>query len=340
MVERTENLDTKRLSDYLASNIDGFDGLYEVEKFSSGQSNPTYLLRAESGNYVLRHKPSGKLLASAHAIDREFRVIRALAQSEVPVARAYHLCRDASIIGSMFYVMSFVDGHVFWDPALPEVDRAMRASYHLDVIRVLANLHRVDVDGLGLGDFGQPGNYFNRQISRWSKQYRASETHRIDAMESLLDWLPLNVPPDSEEACLIHGDYNFENVMFHPQKPQVIAVLDWELSTLGHPLADLAYHCMRLRLPRSNSIKGLAELDRTQLGIPTEQALVSEYCNLVGRHRIQNWNFFMAFSFFRLTAIVQGVLKRALVGNASSARALEVGKLTEPLSIMGAELIR
>ena len=280
-----ETFDLVKLNSYLEAHVDGFRGLIKAEKFPGGQSNPTWLLSAASGRYVLRSKPLGRLLKSAHAVDREFRVIHALESTDVPVARALHLCTDEDVIGAMFYLMSFVDGRIFWDPALPELGKAARATYYRELIRVLTAIHGVEVNGLGLTDYGRPGNYYERQISRWTKQYIAAETTRIEPMESLMDWLPANLPADDGQNGLIHGDYRLDNLIFHPGEARVLAVIDWELSTLGHPLADLA------------------------------------------------------FSYFRMASICQGVYKRGLDGNASSTRALELGKLVEPMAASAVALI-
>lgn len=336
--EQQRDANTK-LADYLERHVPGFRGPIEIRKFSGGQSNPTFLITSADGKYVLRRKPEGQLLKSAHAVDREYTVIKALADSRVPVARAYLLCTDDSVLGSMFYLMSFEDGEVHWNPALPDVDREQRAHYHLNAVEVLADLHDVDLEKRGLTGFGKPGNYFERQTATWTRQYRASETSHLPHMEALLEWLPAHIPDGPEETCLIHGDYNFENLMFHAGEPRIRAVLDWELSTLGHPFSDLAYFCMRLRLPGTHSVKGLGELDRPSAGIPTENELIRHYCELRGLDAIENWNFYMAFSFFRLAAITQGVYKRALDGNASSERALEVGRMASPLAEMGAAQI-
>ncbi len=334
-----EQLDVDSLGNYLENRVAGFSKLRSAEKFAGGQSNPTFLLKADSGQYVLRRKPPGDLLASAHAVDREFRVLKALADTPVPVASALHLCADDGIIGSMFYVMDFVEGRVFWDSALPEVEQADRASYYHDLVRVLAAMHDVDVDAVGLGDYGKPGNYYERQIGRWAKQYRAAETANIPAMEQLLQWLPANIPADDGQVSLIHGDYCLANVMYHPVQPVIAAVLDWELSTLGHPFADLAYCCMRLRLPPESDVRGLGDLDRGGLGIPDEEEIIRQYCSLRGIDGIEDWNFYLAFSFFRLASICQGIVKRALDGNASSKTAIEVGRMTGPLAKMAVDLI-
>lgn len=331
--------DEEKLSTYLEAHIEGFQGPVTASKFSDGQSNPTFLIDASSGKYVLRRKPPGKLLPSAHAVDREFRVLAALANTEVPVARAYHLCEDDAIIGSMFYVMSFEQGRVFWDPALPELDNEQRTAVFEQMIAVLAAMHSVDVEQVGLGDYGKPGNYFERQINRWTKQYRASETEMIASMESLIDWLSSSIPPDNEKVCLIHGDYRLDNVMLHPSQSKIIAVLDWELSTLGNPLADIAYFCMGLRLPKTTHSHGLMGVDRKALGIPSEQEVVRRYCELRGIDGIEHWHFYLAFSYFRLAAIAQGVYKRALGGNASNENAGQIGQMVVALADMAMQLV-
>ena len=334
-----DQLDTKKLGAYLAGQIEGFVELRSAEKFADGQSNPTFLLTADSGKYVLRRKPPGRLLKSAHAVDREFRVISALAETDVPVAKAYHLCEDDSIIGSMFYVMSFADGRIFWDPALPEMRNEDRAALYDEMNRVLAALHSVDIDALGLRDFGKPGSYFERQVSRWTKQYLAAETEVIEPMDALIRWLPEHMPADDGQVALVHGDYRLDNMIFHAAESRVLAVVDWELSTLGHPFADLAYQCMQWRLPNAGISKGLAGMDRNALGIPTEADYIERYCRRTGRDGIPDWTFCLAFSFFRLAAIVQGVRKRALDGNASSGRATEIGRMARPLALAAVELI-
>jgi aminoglycoside phosphotransferase (APT) family kinase protein len=336
----TQSLDTERLAPYLASHLPDFQGPLTAEKFAGGQSNPTFRLSAGDRQYVLRRKPPGELLASAHAVDREFRVIRALADTEVPVPEAYVLCEDESIIGSMFYVMEYLEGRVFWDPTLPEIaGNAERSAIYDEMNRVLAALHNVAPEDVGLADFGRPGNYFERQVSRWTKQYRASETERSEAMEMLLEWLPAHMPPDDGAVSLVHGDYRLDNLMFHPTEPRIIAVLDWELSTLGHPLADLAYQVMAWQLPGDAGLRGLAGVDRASLGLPSDDAYVDEYCRRTGRDGIEHWNFYLVFCFFRLAAILQGVKKRALQGNASSAEAEAKGALVEPLARHGVALI-
>lgn len=339
MARAIETLDEARLSTYLEARIAGFRGPIRADKFEHGQSNPTFLITASSGRYVLRRKPPGKLLKSAHAVDREYRVLRALEGTQVPVARALHLCEDDDVIGSMFYVMSFVDGRIFWDPSLPELDKAGRRAVHEDLIRVLAALHDVDVAAVGLSDFGKPGNYFERQIGRWTKQYRAAETTTIDAMETLIRWLPANTPEDDGSISLIHGDYRLDNVIFDNDEARAIAVLDWELSTLGHPLADLAYYCMVQRLPREQGVQGLLGIDLAAMNIPTEDETIESYCMTRDIGSIDHWHFYLAFSFFRLASICQGVYRRALDGNASSRRAEQLGANVEPLATSGVALI-
>lgn len=327
------------LSSYLERHVPGFAGPLAASKFKGGQSNPTYRIDAASGRYVLRRKPPGKLLASAHAVDREFRVISALHGGAVPVARPLHLCADDAVIGTMFYLMDFVDGRIFWDPSLPDLDAATRGAVYAELIRVLAAIHTVDVAAAGLADYGKPGNYWQRQINRWTEQYRASQTGEDAAMERLIGWLPTEAPADDGRVALVHGDFRIDNLIFAHDAPRVQAVVDWELSTLGHPLADLAYFCMALRLPRNPVIPGLAGLDRTALGIPEEQALVDAYAARTGLEPGAKWSFYLAFNFFRLAAIAQGVYRRALQGNASSEQALTVGRMAATVAAAGAALV-
>ncbi|KZY58952.1 aminoglycoside phosphotransferase [Oleiphilus sp. HI0061] len=342
-----DELDVVKLAAYLADNIEGFSWPIKATKFEGGQSNPTFKLSSPSGDFVLRRQPPGKLLKSAHAVDREFRVYQALADSDVPVPRMYHLCEDREIIGSMFYVMEYCAGSIFWDAALPELaSNEMRSAAYEQMGDVLAAIHSVDLDSAGLSDYGKPGNYFERQLSRWSQQYKASEIKPIPAMDQLIAWLEENLPEDDGRVSLVHGDYRLDNMMFSSAALQsgevsILAVLDWELSTLGHPFADLAYQCMQLRMPASGGQKkpgqmsGLAGIDRTSLGIPTEKEYVARYCKRMGIDKIDHWAFYLAFSFFRLAAIAQGVAKRALDGNASSKQAGKVGAYV-PLLAMGA----
>jgi aminoglycoside phosphotransferase (APT) family kinase protein len=334
-------LDTAALAPYLEAHVPGFHGLQEVRKFSAGQSNPTYLIVAESGRYVLRAKPPGELLKSAHQVDREYRVMKALAGTAVPVPPMLHLSGEDSPIGRMFYVMAFMDGRILWDPVLPEAkDNAERSAIYDAMNATLAAMHDVDLAAVGLSDYGRPGNYFERQHSRWSSQYRASETEALPAMDRLIRWLEDNMLPDDGKIALVHGDYRMDNMMFDKDEPKVIAVLDWELSTLGHPYADLAYQCMQWRLDHSSGFKGLGGIDRTALGIPTEEEYVAAYCRRRGLAGIDNWVFYLAFSFFRLAAICQGVYKRSLDGNASNPKkAGEYHRAVRQLSQLAVELI-
>ena len=339
MTNDIHQFDTDKLARYLEDRIPGFRGPLVATKFAGGQSNPTFMLEARSGRYVLRRQPPGELLKSAHAVDREFRVLVALANTDVPVPRAYNLCEDRDVIGSMFYVMSFAAGRIFWDPSLAELDKGARAPIYAAIVETLAALHNVDVDAVGLADYGRAGNYFERQIGVWTKQYRASETERLEAMETLIEWLPANCPQDDGLPSLVHGDFRIDNLIFDAVDPKIIAILDWELSTLGNPLADLAYFCMCLRLPSVGYIPGLLGKDRGELGVPDEAAIVRRYCELRGLPAITHWNFYLAFSFFRLAAIAQGVKKRALGGNASNARACQVGDMARHLAEAAAALI-
>ena len=334
-------LDKAALAPYLEAEIPGFSGLRSIEKFKSGQSNPTYLLNAQSGRYVLRAKPPGQLLKSAHQVDREFTVMKALSGSAVPVPAMLHLSGEDSPIGRMFYVMGFVDGRIFWDPALPEASgNEERAAVYDAMNATLSALHDVDVEAVGLGDFGRPGSYFERQLARWTNQYRASETAGIADMDRLIAWLETHMPADDGRVSLVHGDYRLDNLIFASDRPKVAAVLDWELSTLGHPFADIAYQCMQWRLPHASGFRGLGGVDRAALGLPTEDAYVAAYCRRRGLDGIGNWTFFLAFSFFRLAAICQGVYKRALDGNASNPeKARTYGEAVKLLSHLAVKLI-
>jgi aminoglycoside phosphotransferase (APT) family kinase protein len=323
------------LASWCAEHVQGFHGPLRATKFKGGQSNPTYRIDSESGCYVLRRKPFGQLLPGAHAVDREFRVLNALHGHGVPVARPLALCSDERVIGAMFYLMAHVDGRIFWDPSLPEIATDARAAYYDEIVRVMAALHHVDVGAVGLSDFGKPGNYFERQLATWSKQYRASETGRIDAMEALIEQLPQRCPADDGRVALVHGDFRIDNLIWHPAEPRIVAVVDWELATLGHPLADLGYFCMALRLPRNPALPGLAGMDRAALGIHGEATIVRRYCAIEHREEPGDWPFVLAFSFFRLAAIAQGVAKRAQQGNASNERAAEAGAMTHLLAGLG-----
>lgn len=330
-----DTLDIPKLKTYLEQHIDGFGRLDEIEKFPDGQSNPTYLLNTSNARFVIRMQPIGKLLKSAHAVDREYRVMQALQSCDVPVPDVLHLCLDLDVIGRKFFVMRFVPGRVFWHPSVSDVSVEERSQLYAEMNRVLAALHNVDIQSVGLEDFGKPGNYFERQISRWSEQYRATQTRDISAMDELIEWLPKNLPPDDGQVSLIHGDYRIDNILFSNNDTTAVALLDWELSTLGHPYADLAYQCMQWRLQTDAVVPGLGETDRTAVGIPTEQAYVRQYCERRGIADITHWSFYLAFGFFRFAAIVQGVQKRAIDGNASSTKAMAYGELTPVLSQLG-----
>jgi aminoglycoside phosphotransferase (APT) family kinase protein len=339
MMQSNFDFDTEKLAAYLERHVPGFTGPLVAEKFSGGQSNPTFKITTATGQYVLRRKPPGALLKSAHAVDREFKVLAALANTDVPVAAVYHLCEDDEVIGSMFYLMEFKAGRVFWDPALPDLDNAQRAAIFDEMNRVMVALHSVDIDAVGLRDFGRPGHYFQRQIDRWTKQYRAAETEVIADMDTLIEWLPNNTPDDDGQLVLAHGDFRLDNMMFHPTEPQVMALLDWELSTLGHPYADLAYQCMQLRLANDSVLAGLGGVDRKALAIPTEEEYVALYCQRMGLQGIPSWNFYVIFSMFRFASILEGVGRRALDGNASSDKAGQMKGLVRPLAKMAVELI-
>jgi aminoglycoside phosphotransferase (APT) family kinase protein len=330
-----QGFDTERLAHYLEAHIQGFRGPLQVKRFSDGQSNPTFLLETPEQRYVLRKKPDGVLLPSAHAVEREYWVITALQGSAVPVARSDCLCEDSSIIGTPFYVMEFVNGRVLWDPTLPGMQPSERAAIYDDMNRVVAALHGIDPVSVGLADFGRPGNFFERQIARWTRQYRASETEPIEAMDALIDWLPSNIPA-GDETAIVHGDLRLDNLIFHPTEPRIVAVLDWELSTLGHPLADFAYHSLTWRLS-ADEFRGMRGADLAALGIPGEQAYLDRYCQRTGREAIprQEWDFYLAYSMFRLAAILQGILKRAMDGSASSAQAFETGRKARPIAEAG-----
>ena len=332
------DVDRARLEAWLRDHIEGFRGPVQIEQFKGGQSNPTYRLTSPSGRYVLRRKPPGHLLPSAHAVDREFRVLAALAGTGVPVARVHALCEDLNVIGSMFYVMDYVEGRVFWDQRLPELSRAERAAVFDSMNEGIARLHRVDPAQVDLSDYGRPGNYMERQISRWSKQYIASETEAIPAMNSLIEWLPRHLPPEGETR-IVHGDYRMDNIIFHPTEPRILAILDWELSTLGDPLADFAYHVMAWRIA-PELFRGLAGIDFRGLGIPEEGDYVAAYCRRTGRTNIENLDFYIVFSMFRIAAILQGIAKRAIEGTAASAHAVEVGRKARPLAELAWALAR
>jgi aminoglycoside phosphotransferase (APT) family kinase protein len=324
-VREAHRFDEPALARYLRTRLPGCDAPLRVLQFEGGQSNPTYYLAAGDHAYVLRKKPPGKLLPSAHQVEREYRVMSALQGSDVPVPRTRLLCEDALVIGTPFYVMDHVPGRVLTDARLPGFSAAERTALYLDTVRVLAALHSLDPAAVGLGDFGRPGNYYARQISRWSQQYQASQTEDIASMKALMDWLPAHIPA-SDETRVVHGDYRIGNCIVHPSSPRISAVLDWELSTLGHPLADLAYFCQGYR---GEGVAGqsLGGVDLGALGIPDETAVVERYCALTGRKGIEGWSFYLVFVMFRSAAIVQGVYKRGIDGNAASERAHEYGAM-------------
>ncbi|MEO6033166.1 MAG: phosphotransferase, partial [Burkholderiaceae bacterium] len=335
--------DLAALHAYLQQHLNGYAGPLEAEKFKGGQSNPTYRLDTPSRSYVLRTKPGpvARLLPSAHAIEREFRVMRALQGSDVPVPHMLLLCEDESVIGRAFYVMEFMQGRVLWDQALPGMARDERRAIYDEMNRVIAALHQVDVRAAGLESYGKPGNYFERQIGRWSKQYLASITQPIVEMERLMEWLPAHIPEsarDAREVAIVHGDFRLDNMVFAPDAPRVIAVLDWELSTLGHPLADFSYHCMSWHIPQALG-RGIGGLDLAALGIPDEAGYVRQYCERTGRADpaavMADWNFYMAYTLFRMAGILQGIAKRVEDGTASSAQARQAGAGSRPLAEMG-----
>lgn len=315
--------DERRLRQYLAAHLDGFAGDCRIRQYQGGQSNPTFHLQTADGEYVLRKRPPGELLPSAHAVDREFRVMRALEESHVPVPRMLHMCEDDSIIGRAFFVMEHVPGRVFADPSMPTSSPDERAAVYADMNRVLAVLHAVDYRAVGLDGFGKPQGYVERQIARWSKQYAASKLRELPAMDKVIDWLPRHVPA-GEETAIAHGDYRLGNLLIHPREPRVVAVLDWELATLGHPLADLAYNCLAYHLS-AESGRGFGDLDLAAAGIPDEARYLAAYCAHSGRDAIDDWRFFVVLALFRIAAILVGVHRRAVDGNAADARALEIG---------------
>lgn len=319
-VRDAHRFDERALDAYLGDHIDGYDGHLEVRQFEGGQSNPTFALRAGRREFVLRKQPPGHLLPSAHQVDREYRVMHALADTDVPVPKMYALCEDVEVIGTKFYVMEKVAGRVFTDLLLPSLPKHQRRELYRDLARVLAALHNVDYRTVGLEDFGRPGNYIGRQVSRWSKQYLASQTESIEAMDRLMEWLPAHMP-DGDETVIVHGDYRLGNMIVHPTEPRISAVLDWELSTLGHPLADLGYVCMDYHSDSYVSA-GLSRPDLADFGIPSEQEFTADYCRFAGRAGIENWDFYVIYNLFRSAAIIQGVYKRGLDGNASSDTAI------------------
>ncbi|MFY0620009.1 phosphotransferase family protein [Shimia sp.] len=334
----TTTLDTAAVARWLSEHLEGFSGAIEATKFDVGQSNPTFRLDTPSKQYVLRRKPPGVLLKSAHAVDREFRVQNALSGTDVPVAEMHVLCEDDGVIGSAFYVMDFVQGRNFDDPRLPDLSNAERAQVIDEMGRVLAAIHSVNIDAVGLSDYGPEGNYFERQVGRWAKQYRASETDAVPQMDMLIEWLAANIPIDDGKRSLVHGDYRIDNMLFAPDRPKVVAVLDWELSTIGHPFADLAAVIMQWQMPPGHEGRGLAGVDRAALGLPSDEDFIEQYCKRMGLPGIEKFGFYLAFCFFRMAAIIQGVKKRALDGNASDpARAAKLGTFVPMFAAAGLE---
>lgn len=324
--------DEASLAAFMSGNVEGFKGPLTVQKFKGGQSNPTYLLTTPRKKYVLRRKPPGKLLPSAHAVDREYRVMKALGAQGFPVPKTFALCEDDAVIGTAFFIMDFVEGRIFWDASLPEAAPVERRALFFELVDVIAELHQIDFKAAGLGEFGKPGNYFERQIDRWSKQYKSAETSNIDAMNRLIDWLPNAIPSD-DAVSIVHGDFRFDNVIIDAKAPKVRAVLDWELSTLGHPLADFTYFLMVWHFPPTIR-GGLAGLDLKALGIPSLDEAVARYCDRTRRETVADFDFCLAYNMFRLASIAQGVYARALQGNASSPEGVKMGESVAPLADM------
>lgn len=321
-VRRGYEIDVDNLAKWMTDNVAGFAGPLSVEQFRGGQSNPTYKLTTPRKNYVLRRKPPGKLVKGAHAVEREAQAMSGLGKTGFPVPRVYAICTDDTVIGTWFFVMDMVEGRIFWDARFPEVNDAERPAYFDAMNATLAQLHSLDHRTAGLGDFGKPGNYFERQIVRWTRQYHSDDAAgRHPDMDLLVEWLPRNIPP-GDETCIVHGDFRCDNMIFHPTEPRVIAVLDWELSTLGHPLADFAYHAIMYRMP-ADIVAGLKGADLAALNIPSEEAYVDAYCARMNRDSIPNWEFYIAFQFFRLAAIFHGIKGRVIRGTAANARAKE-----------------
>lgn len=335
-VSGQHQFDVGALGTWLTEKLGSDFAQLTVEQFKGGQSNPTYKLITPAKSFVMRAKPgpAAKLLASAHAIEREYRVLSALRHTNIPVPQTYALCEDESVIGRAFFIMEMVEGRVMWDPQLPGVQPAGRAAIFDEMNRVIANLHSVNFDAIGLLGYGKPGNYFERQIGRWTKQYRASETETIDAMDQLIEWLPKHIPA-GDESSIVHGDYRLDNLIFHPTEPRILAILDWELSTLGHPLADFAYHAMTWHVPPA-AFRGLAGVDLPALGIPTLKQYIAKYCERTGRpDGIENFDYYLAYNMFRMAGILQGIMKRVVDGTAASAQAAMMGKAARPLAELG-----
>jgi len=331
-VADTHKFDEARLAQYMKAHVEGYKGPLEVRQFKGGQSNPTYQLITPSHKYVLRRKPPGKLLKSAHAVDREYKVMTALHGAGFPAPKTYCLCDDESIVGTMFFIMDCVDGRIFWDGSLPGSNPQERTEIYDTMNATIAALHNIDYEAIGLGDYGKPGNYFARQISRWTKQYQLSETQEITSMNKLIDWLPANIPDDDANS-VVHGDYRLDNMILAPKENKVIAVLDWELSTLGHPLGDFTYHLMQWRMPGPGTSGGtLVGSDLASLGIPTEEEYIRSYCERTGRNGIDNIDYYFAYNFFRLAGILQGIVGRVRDGTATSEHAARNAEMVVPLA--------
>ncbi|MEQ1641026.1 MAG: phosphotransferase family protein, partial [Novosphingobium sp.] len=327
--EGADRLDEGRLAEWMADNVAGFEGPLHLTKFKGGQSNPTYRIEAASGNYVLRRKPFGPLLPSAHAVDREFKVQNALNKAGFPAARQYGLCTDESVVGSWFYVMGMVDGRTIWDGSMPKDAPEYRRETYMAMIDCLAALHAVDVEAVGLGDFGKPGNYFGRQVDRWTKQYKLSETELMPDMEQMIAWFPTTLP-EQTKVSVVHGDYRIDNMIWAKDEPKVLAVLDWELSTLGDPLGDFSYVAMAW-VTDNGGRSGVQDLDRKALGIPELDEVVERYCQASGRASVPDMNWYFAYNFFRLAGIMQGIKKRVIDGTASSSHAKAMSERVQPL---------
>ena len=337
-VAERQKVDLGALSDYMHKHVAGFSGDLQIQQFKGGQSNPTFMLTAGSQRYVLRTKPApaAKLLPSAHAIEREFRVMDALSKAGFPAAHQYALCEDEDVIGRAFYIMEFMDGRVLWDQSMPDMSNAERAAHYDEMNRVIAQLHTIDYKAIGLETYGKPGNYFGRQIDRWTRQYKASETEHIPAMDHLIEWLPQHIPA-GEQTTIVHGDYRLDNMIFHPTEPRILAVLDWELSTLGHPLADFSYHCMSWHIV-PGLFRGIAGLDLKSLGIPSEEDYLAKYSERTGIaiHK-EDFRFYLAYNMFRMAGILQGIMKRYQDVTAASEQALKNGQAARPMAEMGWE---
>ena len=333
------DFDIASLQRYVDDQLPEIGEIESVEKFSNGQSNPTFKISTTSDTLVLRRKPGGQILKSAHAIDREYRVLTALLATDVPVARPLVYCHDANVIGAEFYLMSFVDAQVFTQPELPGMSNQQRSAHYQAMNELMCRLHRLDVRKIGLSDFGRWGDYFPRQFKRWRQQYQLSETGFIAEMETLMTWIDANMPDDDQRTVLVHGDFRIDNILFDSQPIAVAALVDWELSTLGHPYADLAYQCMQWRMPQDCAMPGLGALDRSAVGIPTEAEYVDQYCRFFQLDGIADWRFYLVFNFFRFAAILQGIKKRAIEGNASNEQAHEMGEMVIPLAKQAVELL-